>query len=334
MEFRFYWVFIFILLLIIMQIILFTKFKNAKSIFPGISDKLNITISQNIAPNKIRLKKNFLFLGLLALGLASTGPQIGKSLRPIERKGVGLVIALDISTSMDSDDVSPSRLKKAKFEIGNLFKNLNGDRVAIIVFAGSSHLYLPLTTDYEAALLFLDEIDTSMIPSQGTSISSALKTAINSYQDESEKHKVLILISDGENHDGEAVQISKQTNELNMVIYTIGVGSLQGGLVPINTSKKNKIEFKRDSEGRLVTSIPNSQILKDISNNGNGKAFWFSNNGDSHDDILKEINNLDKMVISTHEYADYEDRYQIFASISFLFLFTYLIIPTRKNINE
>ena len=330
MDFRFYWVFIFIIILIIMEFFLFIKQKNKNSIIPNMSKRLNKVIYQNIALNKIKLKKNLFFLGLLALGIASTGPRIGESLRAIERKGVDLVIALDISTSMDSDDVSPSRLKKAKFEIGNLFKKLKGDRVAIIVFAGSSHLYLPLTTDYEAALLFLDEIDTSMIPTQGTSISSALQTAINTYQDESEKYKVLVLISDGEDHEGKAVQLSKQASEANMVIYTIGVGSLQGGLVPINLSKKKKIEYKRDNEGKLVTSIPNIQILKDISNAGNGKTFWFSNNGNSHNDILTEINNLDKTVISTHEFAEYEDRYQIFASISFLLLFTYLIIPTRK----
>jgi len=334
MEFRFYWVFIFVIILIIAQITFLFKQKNKNSIFPNISDRLNSIVTENILLNKIRLKKKLLFLGLLALGLAASGPQIGKSLKPIERKGVDLIIALDISTSMDSDDVTPSRLKKAKFEIGNLFKNLNGDRVAIIVFAGSSHLYLPLTTDYEAALLFLDEIDTSMIPTQGTSISSALETAINSYQDESEKHKVLVLISDGEDHEGEAVQLSKKAADANMVIYTIGVGTSQGGLVPANLNKEEKIKYKRDLNGKLVTSIPNSQILKEISNAGNGKTFWFSNNGDSHKNVLKEINSLDKMVISTHEYAEYEDRYQIFASISFLFLFTYLIIPTRKRINE
>ena len=125
-----------------------------------------------------------------------------------------IVIALDVSTSMDSDDVSPTRLKKAKFEMGSLFKKLNGDRVAIIVFAGSSHLYLPLTTDYEAALLFLDQIDTSIIPTQGTSISSAIQTAINTYQDESEKYKVLVLISDGEDHEGRACKYQNKQQKL------------------------------------------------------------------------------------------------------------------------
>ena len=121
------------------------------------------------------------------------GPQIGTRVRPVERKGVDLVIALDTSISMDSKDVTPSRLEKAKFELGQLIRYLKGDRVAIIVFAGSSHLYLPLTTDYEAAMLFLNEIDTKMIPTQGTVLSSAMNTALNAFTNESDKFRVILF---------------------------------------------------------------------------------------------------------------------------------------------
>ncbi|GIS54727.1 hypothetical protein Ct9H90mP29_17690 [bacterium] len=123
--------------------------------------------------------------------IAAAGPQIGTRVRPVERKGVDLVIALDTSISMDSKDVTPSRLEKAKFELGQLIRYLKGDRVAIIVFAGSSHLYLPLTTDYEAAMLFLNEIDTKMIPTQGTVLSSAMNTALNAFTNESDKFRVI-----------------------------------------------------------------------------------------------------------------------------------------------
>jgi Ca-activated chloride channel family protein len=160
-----------------------------------------------------------------------------------------------------------------------------------------------------------------------------LKTAIDTYQDKTEKYKVVVVISDGEDHEGEALQISKQAVEANMVLYTIGVGSPQGGLVPIKSSTKENLFYKRNGDGKLVTSVPNRKILEEISNIGNGKTFWFANKGDSNEDILKEINNLDKMVISTHEFTDYEDRYQILALISFLLLFIHLIIPTRKYIN-
>ena len=143
------------------------------------------------------------FLGLFFLTIAASGPQIGTRVRPVERKGVDLVIVLDTSKSMDANDVTPSRLSKAKLELNKLIKTLNGDRVAIIVFAGSSHLYLPLTNDYEAALLFLNEIETDMIPNQGTSLSSALNTALTAFTQELGKFKVVLLVSDGEDHEGE-----------------------------------------------------------------------------------------------------------------------------------
>jgi Ca-activated chloride channel family protein len=231
---------------------------------------------------------------------------------------------------MNSDDVSPSRLEKAKFELGKLIKKLKGDRVAIIVFAGTSHIYLPLTTDYEAALLFLDEIDTKMIPSQGTSISSAINTAITAYQDDPEKFKVILLVSDGEDHEGEAIQISENSAKVGMIVNTVGVGSLNGGLVPLEMEKTSNISYKRNIDGKLITSIPNRQILKDISDVGNGRAFWFSNNGDSYISILDAIDNLEKKVISTHKFVEYEDRYQIFSIISLFFFLVHIVLPTKK----
>jgi Ca-activated chloride channel family protein len=264
------------------------------------------------------------------LCIAASGPKIGTLTKPINRRGVDLVIALDTSISMNSDDVSPSRLEKAKFELGKLIKKLKGDRVAIIVFAGTSHIYLPLTTDYEAALLFLDEIDTKMIPSQGTSISSAINTAITAYQDDPEKFKVILLVSDGEDHEGEAIQISENSAKVGMIVNTVGVGSLNGGLVPVKMQKTSDISYKRNSDGKLITSIPNRQILEDISDVGNGRAFWFSNNGDSHISILDAIDNLEKKVISTHKFVEYEDRYQIFSIISLFFFLVHIVLPTKK----
>ena len=243
-----------------------------------------------------------------------------------------MVIALDTSTSMNSEDVTPSRLEKSKFELAQLIKNLKGDRVAIIVFAGASHLYLPLTTDYEAALLFLNEIDTEMIPTQGTSISAALNNAISAFQDDPEKFKVLLLISDGEDHEGEAIEIAKKASKVGLMINTVGVGSNSGSLVPIKNFNSNKKSYKRNNDGNLITSIPNVKILQEISKAGNGKSFWFSNNGDSYKIILNEIDNLEKKTISTHEYSEYEDRYQLFAFISFLMLLTGISMPTR-NLN-
>ena len=330
MDFRHKWV-VFLLFLSIL-IFVYSEFKTKKSffIFPLKSSRINDIISKNINFKFIIWKRNIFFIAIMFLCIAASGPKIGTLTKPINRRGVDLVIALDTSISMNSDDVSPSRLEKAKFELGKLIKKLKGDRVAIIVFAGTSHIYLPLTTDYEAALLFLDEIDTKMIPSQGTSISSAINTAITAYQDDPEKFKVILLVSDGEDHEGEAIQISENSAKVGMIVNTVGVGSLNGGLVPLEMEKTSDISYKRNIDGKLITSIPNRQILKDISDVGNGRAFWFSNNGDSHISILDAIDNLEKKVISTHKFVEYEDRYQIFSIISLFLFLVHIVLPTKK----
>ena len=330
MDFRHKWV-VFLLFISIL-IFVYSEFKTKKSffIFPLKSSRINDIISKNINFKFIIWKRNIFFIAIMFLCIAASGPKIGTLTKPINRRGVDLVIALDTSISMNSDDVSPSRLEKAKFELGKLIKKLKGDRVAIIVFAGTSHIYLPLTTDYEAALLFLDEIDTKMIPSQGTSISSAINTAITAYQDDPEKFKVILLVSDGEDHEGEAIQISENSAKVGMIVNTVGVGSLNGGLVPLEMEKTTDISYKRNIDGKLITSIPNRQILKDISDVGNGRAFWFSNNGDSYISILDAIDNLEKKVISTHKFVEYEDRYQIFSIISLFFFLVHIVLPTKK----
>ena len=239
--------------------------------------------------NSIRLKNRLMLIGLIFLTIAIS-PQIEKRIRPVERKGVDLVIVLDTSKSMDANDVTPSRLAKAKFELNKLIRNLSGDRVSIIVFAGSSHLYLPLTTDYEAALLFLNEIETDMIPNQGTSLSSALTTAINSFTEEIEKLKVVLLVTDGEDHEGEAIEVAKKAALNGMIINTVAVGSDKGGLIPIS----QKINIKRDKKGNLVTSKVNQYMLKDITDSGKGSFYWFSNNRDSYIDIKNGLELMEK----------------------------------------
>lgn len=332
MDFRFKWVLVFLLLNFTLWIYIYIKKRKNIFIFSSSTSRINKIISSKVNYNLFFLKRKIILTGLLFLTLSASGPQVGTRIKPIERKGVDLVIALDTSTSMNSEDVTPSRLEKSKFELAQLIKNLKGDRVAIIVFAGASHLYLPLTTDYEAALLFLNEIDTEMIPTQGTSISAALNNAISAFQDDPEKFKVLLLISDGEDHEGEAIEIAKKASKVGLMINTVGVGSNSGSLVPIKNFNSNKKSYKRNNDGNLITSIPNVKILQEISKAGNGKSFWFSNNGDSYKIILNEIDNLEKKTISTHEYSEYEDRYQLFAFISFLMLLTGISMPTR-NLN-
>jgi Ca-activated chloride channel family protein len=299
---------------------------------PLLSRSMDKTLTKYLDRSKIAMKSNIMILGTLLLTIAASGPQIGTRVRPIERKGVDLVIALDTSTSMDAEDVTPSRLAKSKLEVGRLIRNLKGDRVAIIVFAGTSHLYLPLTTDYEAALLFLNEIDSRMIPTQGTVLSTAMNTALDSFSDETDKFKVMMLISDGEDHDDQAVNLASKASEKGLMINTVGVGSRNGSLIPEKDKDNQKIGYKRDKEGKLITTTLNESILKEIATAGKGSYFWFSNSADSHKEIAAAIENMEKKTISTHEFSEYEDRYQIIAISSLFCFFIGFVIPTRKKL--
>ncbi len=329
MSFRHAW----ILLLLIIQLGLwlywFLKIKGNS--YPLISKKLDKVVAKHINLSRIEIKNNIMFAGILLLTLAASGPQIGTRIRPVERRGVDLVIALDTSTSMDAEDVTPSRLAKSKLEVGKLIKNLKGDRISIIVFAGTSHLYLPLTTDYEAALLFLNQIDSKMIPTQGTILSTAMNQALESFSNDVDKFKVMLLITDGEDHDGKAVEIASKALETGLIINTVGVGSKSGSLIPIKDNSTQKVEYKRDNNGNLITSTLNESILKEIAIAGGGAYFWFANSADSHKEIAYAIESMEKKTISTHEFSEYEDRYQLIGLASLLSFVLSFLIPTKNK---
>ena len=332
MDVRYPVVFIF---LIVLGIILFLgKKRNSITSMLNIqSDQLKDRLYRNIDFNKTNWKKRCRLAGLLFLIISASGIQIGKKVKPVERKGVDLIFAVDVSISMNAEDVKPSRLEKAKFEISQIIRRLQGDRVGIIVFAGASHLYLPLTSDYEAAILFLDEIDTEMIPTQGTAISSALNTGLSAFSDESEKFKVLILITDGEDHEGRAIAIAEKAAQTGIIIHTVGVGSVSGSLIPVLDKKTGDTSYKKDRRGKLITSTLNEGILQDIARAGNGIYVRFDNRAAHYKMITDSINQMEKKTISTHEFSEYEDQYQLFGVIALSMFLVAFFIPT-KNITS
>ena len=329
MSFRYDWILVLLLIQVLYWIFLAYENSKYRRPLPKASAQVYDFLTKKVNFDSIKIKHRLILAGLFFLTIAASGPQVGKRIRPIERKGVDLVIVLDTSKSMDANDVTPSRLAKAKFELNKLIRNLSGDRVSIIVFAGSSHLYLPLTSDYEAALLFLNEIETDMIPNQGTSLSTALNTAINSFTEEIEKFKVVLLVTDGEDHEGEAIEVAKKAAQAGMRINTIAVGSDKGGLIPVGSNN----QYKRDKSGKLVTSKVDQIMLKDIAIAGGGLFYWFANNRDSHLDIEDGIESMEKKTISTHEFSEYEDRYQIFGMLSFALILISFVFPTKGKFN-
>jgi Ca-activated chloride channel family protein len=328
-EFRFPFIlYIYIPLFLILLFWIYNSYKKP------VLDKMSISIRSRLffktSIKRVKIKDRFLFISLFFLIFAASGPQIGIRLAPLDRKGIDLVFAIDVSTSMNSEDVKPSRLEKAKFEISQMIQQLKGDRVAIIVFAGSSHMYLPLTIDYEAARLFLDQIDTNMIPTQGTALSMALETGLSAFTEDDSKYKVLVLVTDGEDHEGKAIDLASQAAKRGMIIHTVGVGTLNGSLIPI-TDKQGIRDYKRDSKGKLITSILNEKILYDIASSGNGTYVRFDNKPANFKNITKAIDSMEKRTLKSQVFSEYEDRYQSFAIIAFILMFIGMMIPTKTK---
>ena len=328
-EFRFPFIlYIYIPLFLVLLFWIYNSYK--KPAFKKISIALRSRLFFNTSMKRVKIKDRFLFLSLFFLIFAASGPQIGVRLAPLDRKGIDLVFAIDVSTSMNSEDVKPSRLEKAKFEISQMIQQLKGDRVAIIVFAGSSHMYLPLTIDYEAARLFLDQIDTNMIQTQGTALSMALETGLSAFTEDDSKFKVLVLVTDGEDHEGKAIDLASKAAKRGMIIHTVGVGTQNGSLIPI-IDKQGIRAYKRDSNGKLITSILNEKILNDIASSGNGTYVRFDNKPANFKNITKAIDSMEKRILKSQIFSEYEDRYQSFAIISFALMFIGMMIPTKTK---
>ena len=304
-----------------------------KMLLSNVDKTLRERLLIKIDKKRLLQKDRFLYISMLILIFSASGPQIGTRLAPLDRKGIDLVFAIDVSTSMNSEDVKPSRLEKAKFEISQMIHQLKGDRISLIVFAGSSHMYLPLTTDYEAARLFLDQIDTNMIPTQGTALSSALQTGLSAFTEDESKYKVLVLVTDGEDHEGQAIDLASKASDRGMVIHTVGVGTESGSLIPV-IGQNGIREYKRDNTGRLVTSILNENILNEIANAGNGTYVRFDNKPANFRSIMNAIDSMEKRSLKSHIYSEYEDRFQSFAFISMGLMIAGMLLPTRKNKNN
>ena len=328
-AFRFPYILFFFLIFLLLLIIWVKGERTHNKVWIKMPPDLKEKLFSRLDINLKYWKNQLTIIGLVFLILSAAGPQIGTRVAPIERKGVDLVFAVDVSESMNAQDIKPSRLEKAKFEISQIINQLKGDRIGIIVFAGSSHLYLPLTSDYEASQLFLDALDTKMIPNQGTDLSTALKTAMNVFNNEDDKFKVMVLVTDGEDHEGEAIELASTALNNGIITHAVGVGTVKGSLIPINNGSSNN--YKRNKNGTLITSKLNENTLIELASAGGGIYSRFNNRDSKYKEIMSAIDNMEKRSIETHIYSEYEDRYQFFATISFLLLMAGLIMPTRKK---
>ena len=277
------------------------------------------------------LKFLLIFLCITSMIIGISNPQIGTKMEEVKREGVDLMIALDLSNSMLAEDIKPNRLERARQAISRLIDKLEGDRIGLIVFAGDAYVQLPITTDYSAAKLFLSTVNTNIVPSQGTAIGKAIDLSIRSFDMENGQNKAIIIITDGENHEDNALEQAKLTNEKGVLVHTLGMGLSKGGPIPIYNKYGNNIGYRKDKEGNTIISKLNEQMLQDIASSGGGTYVRANNTQAGLSTLFSEINKMEKKEIGTMVFTDYKDRFQLFLSIALLLLFFDLILLSRKN---
>lgn len=291
-------------------------------------------VIQQLFPDVSKTKRIWKFiLFTLAFTLVIIGivnPQVGTKLEEVKRKGADLMICLDVSNSMKAEDIQPNRLEKSKQAIAKLLDKLEGDRIGIIVFGGEAYVQLPITTDYAAAKLFLEGINTDMIPTQGTAIGAAINLAMESFGKDEGKNKAIVIITDGENHEDDAVKAAEAAAEKGITIHTIGMGSADGSPIPVYRGTMRE-GFRKDKDGNTVVTKLNEQALQEIAAAGSGIYVRASNSDAGLNNVITAIDKLEKKQFESKMYSDYEDRFQWFISAALVLLLIETFLTERKS---
>lgn len=267
-------------------------------------------------------------LGFILVALAR--PQFGTKLEEVKREGVELIIALDVSNSMLAQDIQPNRLERAKQAISRLTSRLRDDKIGMIVFAGDAYVQVPITTDYSSVKLFLDAINTEIVPKQGTAIGSAIEMAMKSFTPDSEMKKAIIIITDGENHEDDPVQAARKAAEEGIVVHTIGMGKPKGAPVPADRTS-NTGAFRKDRQGNVVVSKLDEQMLEKIASAGDGVYIRANNTRVGLDKLFDEINSMDKTTYEARKYSEYDERFQYFIATALILLLLEFLLQERRN---
>jgi len=281
--------------------------------------------------SKHQIKFILFALAYTFLVLALANLQLGRKFEKVKRQGVDLMIAIDISESMLANDLKPNRLAQAKQFVSHLIDELSGDRVGLIIFAGNAYLQVPLTTDYVAVKSLLKTIDTDLAPTQGTAIGAAIRLADEAFEEGQTKYKALLIISDGENHEGDALEAAREAAEKGMLILTVGVGSPEGSPIPIYRGGRPTSERKRDRNGSIVFSKLNEPMLQQIAATGGGNYFRLTQGSSDVKAVVRELESMEQKDIEERMITDYEHKYQWFLAIAILLLTIEYFITEKRN---
>jgi Ca-activated chloride channel family protein len=287
------------------------------------------TLMPELSDSRSAVKFILLLFAVLAGVIILSRPQFGSKIEDVKKQGVEVIIALDVSNSMLSEDIQPDRLTRAKQAISRLVDNLDNDKIGLIVFAGDAYTQIPITTDYVSAKMFLSTIGPDMVPKQGTAIGAAINLGVRSFSPGEGKSKAIIIITDGENHEDDPVAAAQEAGKAGIVIHTIGIGSTEG--VPVPVTVNGRKEYLKDVDGNTVISKLDEDILKKIAMSTEGSYVRASNTNIGLDQIFADIRKMKKQELESTQYTEYNDQFQIFAAIALFMLVADFIIMERRN---
>lgn len=312
---------------LVLLYLLFLKYNERQRNKLGNHDLLQ-RITQGEAINRKHIKFALLTGSFICMMLALANPQWGNKKEKVKATSSDIFIALDISQSMMAEDISPNRLERAKKLSTNLVQSLKGNRIGLIFFAGNAYLQMPLSSDYTAAQLFLSSANTGQAGTQGTAISEAISLALKTFEEDKPAQRGMILITDGESHDDEAIKAVAEAKQKGLNIFPIGVGTSQGGFIPIRQG--NNLEYKKDQSGQIVTTQLNQELISSLAEAGGGRSYLIGEGNSIITDITREMERLEKQEVEQRAFTDYNSYFQYLIGLALVLLLIDFLIPQSQ----
>lgn len=306
---------------------IYSRYSRKKALKRYGNPELLSELMPEVSPKRQHLKFWLLFSGITVMIFVIAGPQFGSKLETVKRQGVEIMVCLDVSNSMLAEDVAPNRLDKAKQMLSRLTDGFTNDKVGLIVFAGDAFTQLPITSDYISAKMFLSSINPSMVSTQGTAIGAAINLAVRSFTPNESSDKAIIMITDGENHEDDAIGAATKAAEKGIHVNIVGMGQPQGAPIPIGGSNN----FLKDKEGNVVITKLNEQMCQEIAAAGNGMYVRADNTNSALRALQNEIEKMNKSELDSKIYSEYDEQFQILAWIALFLLIVEFLTLDRKN---
>lgn len=322
-------IYLYLLLIIPLLVVfyIYTNYRRRKKLRQYGDPELMAHLMPNVSKYRPNVKFWLVTVALVMVIFMLARPQFGSKMETVKRQGVETVVALDISNSMLAQDVTPSRLEKSKKLVSRLVETFNNDKVAMIVFAGEAFTQLPITSDYISAKMFLETISPSLITTQGTDIRGAIDLAMKSFTPNEGVGRAIVLITDGENHEGGAVEAAQQAAEKGVRVFVLGVGSPDGSPIPVEGTN----DFRRDKDGNVVVTKLNEQMCQEIAKAGNGMYVRVDNTNNAERALNAEINKLAKADVETQVYTEFDEQFDVLAWLALILLSVDVMLLNRKN---